>query len=65
MKTDIEDALRRAAELDAEGIRVEVDGNRVVLHGNVQSWAERNEAERAAWSASGVVAVEDDIVIAA
>jgi len=35
----------------------------VVLGGKVQSWVEREAAERAAWSVPGVVAVEDNIVI--
>src|SRR5579872_1992782 len=65
VKTTIENALRRAAELDAQRIRVEVDGDTVVLRGDVRSWAERNEAERAAWSTPGVSRVEDDLIVAA
>jgi osmotically-inducible protein OsmY len=64
VKTTIEDALRRAAELDAERIRVDVNGDKVTLRGDVHSWAERSEAERAAWSAPGVAKVEDDLVVA-
>lgn len=65
MKTEIENALRRAADLDSERIRVEVSGDRVILQGNVCSWAERSEAERVAWSAPGVGIVVDDLVISA
>jgi len=65
VKTAIENALRRTAELDAQRIQVEVDGDKVVLRGDVRSWAERGEAERAAWSAPGVGRVEDDLVVAA
>ena len=65
VKVKIENALSRAAELDGEHINVEVSGNKVTLKGNVHSWAERNEAERAAWSAPGVWNVDDQIVIAA
>ncbi len=65
VKAKIEDALRRAAELDAQGITVDVHDNKVTLHGTVHSWAERKEAERAAWSAPGVTQVDDDLTVAA
>ena len=59
----IEEALRRSAELDARRIKVEVDGTEVKLHGTVRSWAERQEAERAAWSAPGTTKVENHITV--
>lgn len=65
VKLTIENAMRRAAELDAQKIQVDVRGAKVILRGEVHSWAERDEAERAAWSAPGIEEVEDDLRIAA
>jgi osmotically-inducible protein OsmY len=65
VKAKIDSALRRAAEVDAARVKVNVVNDKVILHGRVSSWAERQEAERAAWSAPGVKVVEDDLVIAA
>ena len=65
VKTKIENALRRATELEAKDINVEVNGNKVVLRGHVRSRAERSDAERAAWAAPGVGQVEDNLTIAA
>lgn len=61
IKRKIEEALRRSAEIDASRISVEAHGDEVVLRGTVRSWAERGEAERAAWRAPGVAKVENRI----
>ena len=57
-------ALHRHADIDARRIHVETEGRKVILNGFVNSWADKNEAVRAAWAAPGVSAVEDRIGIA-
>ena len=63
MTRKIEEALIRNAEIVAERINVDVQGDTVILTGTVRSWAEREAAARAAWSAPGVVAVHNQIVV--
>jgi osmotically-inducible protein OsmY len=63
IKHRIEEAFRRSAELDANRINVEADGDTVVLRGTVRSWAEKEAAARAAWQAPGVIRVDNQLVV--
>jgi osmotically-inducible protein OsmY len=63
IKAKIEEAFRRSAEVDAQRITVEAHGSEVILKGSVRSWAERQEAERAAWRAPGVTKIDNRITI--
>jgi osmotically-inducible protein OsmY len=63
VRRKIEDAFRRSAEIDASRVTVEANGSEVILRGTVKSWAERQEAERAAWAAPGVTRVDNRVTI--
>lgn len=56
-------ALSRSAEADAKKIKVTAAGGKVTLTGTVRSWPERADAERAAWSATGVSEVDDRLAV--
>lgn len=59
----ITDALHRHADVDARRIHVEAEGAKVILTGSVRSWSEKDEAQRAAWRAAGVAAVDNRIKV--
>lgn len=56
-------AFHRAATLDAEKVRVETYGNKVILSGSVRSYAEKDDAAEAAWSAPGITTVENNLTV--
>jgi osmotically-inducible protein OsmY len=63
VRDKIEAAFKRSAEVDARRVSVVAEDGKIILSGNVHSWAERQEAERAAWSAPGVKLVEDRLTV--
>jgi osmotically-inducible protein OsmY len=63
VKTAIESAILRNAQLNAREISVDVRRGEVTLRGTVRSWAEHHQSEYVAWSASGVTRVKNDLAV--
>ena len=65
VRAAIEAELGFDPRIDAKNITVEIQGSKAILKGTVRAWAEREEAERAVWSAPGIASVENRITIEA
>lgn len=63
IKRKIISAFERSASIDANSIRVENIGDKVMLKGTVRSYAEKLDAQRAAWNAPGVSQVENQLEV--
>ncbi|MDR3691787.1 MAG: BON domain-containing protein [Fimbriimonas sp.] len=63
IESDIHAAFRRNSMLDADKVTVETSGNTVTLSGKVRTIAEREEADRVAWAAPGVVLVINELTV--
>jgi osmotically-inducible protein OsmY len=59
----ISSAFHRSATIDAGKLTAEVIGSKVVIHGKVRSFMEKEDVERAVWNAPGVTSVESKIQI--
>ena len=59
----IEAAFQRSATIDSGKITAEVLGSKVILRGKVRSFAEKQDAEVAAWNAPGITSVESKLAI--
>nr|WP_315250661.1 BON domain-containing protein [uncultured Flavobacterium sp.] len=62
-KKDIEIAIERNCSIKNKDIGVYVFDNIVTLKGHVDSWCQKNEAERIAWNAPGVKQVQNDLYV--
>lgn len=63
IRNKISEAFKRHAQLDADRVQVQAEGGNVILRGTVTSIAEKEEAERTAWSAHGVTAVDNRLTV--
>ncbi|MET3107028.1 osmotically-inducible protein OsmY [Oxalobacteraceae bacterium GrIS 1.18] len=63
LKSKIQSALVRNAQIDARNITIGLAGDVVTLNGHVRSWVEKEQAEAATWSAPGITQVHNNIVV--
>lgn len=63
VKRKIASAFHRSATIDSEKINITLEGTKVILSGKVRSFAEKKDAENAAWLAPGVNSIENKLEI--
>ena len=63
LQLKINASFLRSANIDAAKVSADVSGSKVTLRGKVRSFAEREDAENAVWSAPGITTVENKLVI--
>ena len=63
VRSNICEALHRTATVDAGKITVSINGTKVILHGTVRSFAEKEDIEEAAWCSPGVTAIESHLTV--
>lgn len=62
-KKHLENALKLNWSMDDQDVRVSVSGKKVTLNGVVNSYYQKEEAERIAWQAPGVNTVVNELAI--
>jgi osmotically-inducible protein OsmY len=55
--------LHRYAQVEAEGIEVLTEGDKVTLNGRVHTWAERDLVQGAAWRVPGIAHVDNRLLV--
>jgi len=63
VKEQITKDFERHARIDANNIKVSIEGAKIILTGTVRNYDEMDAAEDAAWSISGVQEVENNLTI--
>lgn len=63
VRTRIEEALKRSAEVEAGDIKIDVAADKVTLKGRVKTWSERWLVEDTAWATPGVTHVSDELIV--
>ncbi|MCC7296890.1 MAG: BON domain-containing protein [Bacteroidia bacterium] len=62
-KKDVENAIARNWSFDDSVINVAVTGTTVTLTGTVNSWYQKNEADRIAWNTPGIWHVKNELMV--
>jgi osmotically-inducible protein OsmY len=63
VERQITNALARHAALDSRHIHVTTSGTKAILSGHVHSFDQAQIAKNAVWSAPGISAVDDDLLV--